>query len=105
MAEDRVAATEYPLGYENGYLAPTKYLRFEQVPNPGRKTSVWNVISQSSGEVLGRLAWHGPCRQYVFFPEAATLYNTDCLWHITERLGTLTRWHNNIRTNTKARAA
>jgi hypothetical protein len=87
------------LGYEGAYLQPTKYLRFESEANPGRKTGVWTVVSQSSGFVLGRIAWYRPWRQYVFFPVEETLYNVDCLVAIADRVATCNRWHRNIRAN------
>lgn len=87
---------------EGAHLAPTKYLRFEQSPNPGKKTGIWFVISQSSGDVLGRIAWYGAWRQYCFFPNNGTLYNTDCLAAITDRIETCNRWQRNVRANLAA---
>lgn len=84
------------------YLQPTKYLSFERVDNPGRKTMVWNVISQSSEIVLGRIAWYGPWRQYCFYPSNGTIFNTDCLIAIADRLETCNRWQRNIRENLAA---
>jgi len=81
------------------YLMPTKYLRFERVENPGRKTMVWEVVSQSGGFVLGHIKWHGAWRQYCFFPSAETLFNTDCLDAITDRIATCNRWQRNVRAN------
>ena len=93
------------IGYESGLLLPTKYLRFEQVDTPpGRKTAVWNVISQSSGAILGTIRWHGPWRQYTLWPTNGTLYNVECLTDLADRLATCNRWHRNIRANL-ARAA
>lgn len=80
-------------------LRPTKYLRFVQIANPGRKTGVWQVVSQSSGDVLGIIKWYGAWRQYCFFPADATLYNTDCLAAITDRVETCNRWQRNVRAN------
>lgn len=97
----------HPEGYhdERG-LATTKYLYFENVPMPPtRKTGVWNVRSVSSGYILGTIRWHGPWRQYTFWPAAQTLYNSDCLVAITEAVETCNRWQRNIRANLKANAA
>jgi hypothetical protein len=83
--------------FEGAYLAPTKYLRFSRSPAPARKTMVWFVISQSSDVKLGEIKWHSPWRQYVFFPAPETLFNTDCLVVIADRIETLMRWRKNMR--------
>lgn len=84
------------------YLRPTKYLYFEQATNPGRKTGVWNVRSVGSGAHLGAIRWHGPWRQYCFWPKDATLFNGECLLALEDRLGTCNRVQRNIRENTRA---
>lgn len=88
--------------WADAYLRPTKYLLFEQVANPGRKTAVWNVRSVGSGAHLGAIRWHGPWRQYCFWPKGSTIFNTDCLIDITDRLATCNRMQRNIRENTRA---
>jgi hypothetical protein len=63
-------------------ITETKWLRFEPQPQPsGRKTSIWKVVAREGGETLGKVAWWGPWRQYVFFPEheALLLFNRTCL--------------------------
>lgn len=87
---------------DGAYLAPTKYLRFEQVANPDRKTGIWNVVSQSGDFTLGQIKWYGAWRQYVFFPATDTLYNTDCLVAIADRIETCNRWQRNVRANLAA---
>lgn len=79
------------------HLAPTRYLRFERMNRPGRKTMTWAVVSQSSGVKMGELRWHGPWRQYVFFPAGETLFNVECMNDICDRIGTMMRWRANIR--------
>jgi hypothetical protein len=91
-----------PLGYEGVLLRPTEYLRFEQVPNPGKKTAKWNVISQRNGDTLGRIEWYGPWRQYAFRPAEGTIYNYECLFDLQDRIATCNRWHRNILANRRA---
>lgn len=90
---------------ENAWLAPTKYLYFEQVDNPGRKTGVWRVRSRNSGSDLGAIRWYGPWRQYCLYPASAAIFNTDCLEAICDRIATCNRWQRNIRANLAASEA
>lgn len=62
------------------------YLEFRQVPDSRRKTKVLDVHSTRSGIKLGRIAWYGAWRQYVFYPEPATLFNRGCLDTITGKI-------------------
>lgn len=100
MALPRVAM----VAMTDAFLRPTKYLSFEQADNPGRKTGVWIVRSVRSGTTLGVIRWYGPWRQYCFFPTSATIFNTDCLVGIADRIQTCNRWQRNIRAN-RANAA
>ena len=56
----------------------SKYLEFnliEQKP----KTKVISVDSTLHGNKLGIIKWYGAWRQYAFFPEYGTLFNTERL--------------------------
>jgi hypothetical protein len=55
----------------------TKYLDFIEVRDTGR-TKTW-AVSSTSGAMLGRVVWYGPWRQYAFWPEAQTIFDTACL--------------------------
>lgn len=58
-----------------------EYLEFnliEQKP----KTKIVGVWSKKSSDRLGLIKWHGPWRQYAFFPENGTLFNIGCLYYI-----------------------
>ncbi len=87
--------------HEDAYLQPTRYLRFERIKRPERKTMTWAVVSQSSGVKLGEIRWHPPWRQYVFFPSAETLFNIECMVDICDRISTIMRWRKNIQENLK----
>lgn len=59
----------------------TEYLVFAEIPHSmhGGKTRRWQVLSKSSGTLLGRIKWHGPWRQFTFFPEGDTIFNVGCM--------------------------
>jgi hypothetical protein len=56
----------------------SKYLEFhllEQKP----KTKVIGVYSKKNDDVLREIKWYGRWRQYAFFPEPETIFNSECL--------------------------
>lgn len=57
----------------------SKYIRFELVETPGRKTEVYNIMSKSTGCPLGQIKWHSPWRQYCFYPIGDTIWNDGCM--------------------------
>ena len=63
----------------------SKYLEFKQVPYEG-KTKRFNIISKNSGDILGRISWYSPWRQYCFSPAFETIWNKDCLNDIQDFL-------------------
>ena len=66
----------------------SRYLDFREVPFPG-KTKKYDVLSQTQGTTLGRIAWFGRWRQYVFIPEPDTVFNGECLGDIRQFLAAL----------------
>jgi hypothetical protein len=60
------------------------YLRFQQAASTG-KTEVWLVVSRY-GDPLGIIKWFGRWRQYAFFPEDGTIFNTGCMRTIVENI-------------------
>ena len=56
----------------------SKYLEFSIIERK-LKTKVIGVYSKRSGDKLAIIKWYGAWRQYAFFPERNTLYNTECL--------------------------
>lgn len=60
-----------------------EYLKFVEMIEPAskRKTKVWFVEAQSSGEILGEIRWYAPWRQYCFYPSnyKTTIWSTDCM--------------------------
>lgn len=43
-----------------------KYIHFERILNPGKKTQKWMCRNNRSGAELGRIRWESSWRQYVF---------------------------------------
>lgn len=59
------------------------YIWFRPGP-PKPKTSTWDVVSKSSGDVLGRIAWFGRWRRYSFWPAEGTIFDEVCLRKIAD---------------------
>lgn len=66
-----------------------QYLYFEILQYVDKKTYNIFVCSIKSDELLGKIAWYGPWRKYVFYPESDTLFDPKCLAEITEMLNKL----------------
>jgi len=56
-----------------------QYITFKLASNPKHKTSTFNIRGKATGFALGQIKWHGPWRQYCFFPSAETVFNKGCL--------------------------
>lgn len=69
--------------------AESRYLRFERVQLPERKTPVVIVVSKRSGTVLGEIAWYGRWRQFCFYPAEDTVFNVGCLDDIEDMIAEL----------------
>ena len=69
-------------------LVNSQYLEFDLVGDTG-KTTIWNILSKSSGFILGKVKWYGPWRQYSFFPTAETIFNKECMKDISSCIGIL----------------
>ena len=64
-------------------MAKSKYMEFDKVGDTG-KTEIWNVIAKSNKFILGQIKWHGPWRQYCFFPSPYCVFNNGCMSDIQE---------------------
>lgn len=58
-------------------------LKFNETPNPGKKTKLWDVYSAFSGDYLGRVGFLPQWRKYVFAPHSSTMFDISCLLEIT----------------------
>jgi hypothetical protein len=82
-------------------LKDTAYMRFEDVPNPRKKTRLIIVYSKSQGFDLGKIRWHSRWRQYVFEPALGTLFNLGCLNSLADRLAYLNVMRRTLRRSGK----
>jgi len=58
----------------------SKWLEFKFLSTSfSGKTFTWNVVSKTKGNILGKVSWYGPWRQYAFFPVVSTIFNSGCL--------------------------
>lgn len=63
------------------------YLRFERLPTGAhRKTGIWLVLSLSSELALGVILWRGGWRQYVFEPDADTVWSDGCMTEVQTKI-------------------
>ena len=56
----------------------SKYMEFFKAGHT-EKTDVYDVLSKSSGGVLGHIKWYGLWRQYCFFPSPQCVFNNVCM--------------------------
>lgn len=63
-----------------------KYIRFNEVNNPGKKTRIFEVINLSGDYILGFIHWYTAWRQYIFEPLENTVYSSDCLIEIQNEI-------------------
>ena len=54
-----------------------KYIHFIQAESK-TKTSVWTCFNSKHLNTLGYIKWHGPWRQYCWFPFENTIFNKGC---------------------------
>lgn len=66
----------------------TEYLEFKHLFNKP-KTSVYAVLSKSSGKEIGRIFWDTCWRQYCFFPVSETKWSRGCMKQIINFIQTL----------------
>jgi hypothetical protein len=71
-------------GSGEGVKTVYEYIEFEVMAEKPR-TTVWVCLNRHHGEVLGQVYWHGPWRQYCFFPGEA-VFSGGCLADIADFL-------------------
>lgn len=69
-------------------MIDSKYLEFDKVGDTG-KTEIWNILSKSSGFILGQIKWYGSWRQYCLFPASQCVFNTSCMKDINDAINEL----------------
>ena len=55
------------------------FLEFRERARDGRKTKIVDVMSARHGNQLAVIAWYAEWRQYVFSPNADTVWSDGCL--------------------------
>lgn len=63
-----------------------EFIRFEEVPNDGRKTRRWVIENRKYGSELGVIEWYGAWRQYVATFHEVAVFSAGCLKDIQEFL-------------------
>ena len=61
------------------------FVLVEQKP----KTGVYSCRNNRSEAELGEIRWHGPWRQYCYFPTVQAVYSAGCLADIQEFMAAL----------------
>ena len=56
----------------------SEYMEFFKAGHTG-KTEIYDVLSKSSGGVLGHIKWYPAWRQYCFFPSPQCVFNNGCM--------------------------
>jgi len=64
--------------YKDEIELMSKYFEFNVIGKKP-KTKIIEVKSKLHGDRLGIIKWFGKWRQYAFFPENETVFNTECL--------------------------
>lgn len=78
-------------------MAENAYIRFAELPHPGRKTKVWEILSRTNDAPLGLVEFLPAWRKYVFSPGPATIFDTFCLGVIAEFLEKQTKeWRRSL---------
>lgn len=71
-------------------MKPGPHIKFTEIPQTGKLTKVWRVISIQSGTLLGGIKWYPAWRRYCFFPLNDMLFDANCLWDIADFVARMT---------------
>jgi hypothetical protein len=71
----------------------SKWIRFVEADNQGRKTKLFAVIANKGNVWIGDIKWYGAWRCYCFFPVHGSLFEEDCLRDIADFCETQTAAH------------
>jgi hypothetical protein len=55
------------------------FISFNERPNPGKLTKIWDVVNASNQSNLGIIAYYPAWRKYVFQPQGETIFDAVCL--------------------------
>jgi len=64
-----------------------EYINVYKLPRKeGKNTDVYEIKNNTNSILLGTIKWYFQWRQYCFFPEGKTIWNTKCLNDIIDFL-------------------
>ena len=76
----------------------SKYLIFEKQMVVGRKTPIYMIYSKSDETPLGRIIFWPAWRKYVFEPTDNTIFDSNCLIDILNKLNeATTEWKESLK--------
>jgi hypothetical protein len=72
-----------------------KYIRFEKVETSEiRKTEIWLIKNNKSGDILARIQWNNHWRQYCMFTYSMPcVFSSGCLLDIVTFLEAINKEH------------
>ena len=72
-----------------------KYIHFSDMSflYSKKKTKTFNCRNSNTYDLLGEVKWFGRWRQYCFFPNHETIFNSICLNDISNFLQQLNKGH------------
>ena len=62
----------------------SKYLKFEDISSPNKKTKDFRIWHTETNVFLGFINWKSGWRRYVFTPPGDCVYDCGCLKGITD---------------------
>lgn len=67
-----------------------EYLRFVEKLRPAKqKTGIYSCRTRKNDVELGIVRWHGPWRQYCYFPSVQATYSAGCLRDVADFISRL----------------
>lgn len=70
-------------------MIENEFIYFKDETPEGRKTKIVLVMNRKGNFDLGVIKWHGPWRQYCFFPGNHMIFNKMCMNTIIEKVDEL----------------
>jgi len=65
-----------------------KYLKFKLIEKKP-KTNVYSVFSIMGEYSIGKIKWYPAWRKYCFFPNAMTIWDSNCLIEVVKQIAKL----------------
>lgn len=71
----------------------SKYIYFEEIRREKKKTLIVEIYSFKEVLSLGTIKWNSQWRQYCLYPDKETIWSSDCLRKIDEKISELNKNH------------